>query len=86
MINALWARVISFCLAVFLSTEILLFPQLFTDETGQPNHGILSLLLIGISAAFVHGIGFRPKPIALALLFSPLFCWPVMLFGLAAAL
>jgi predicted membrane protein len=44
-------------------------------------HGFLALLMMGMSAAWVHGFGFVPQNRILRVLFSPLVAWPVILIG-----
>jgi predicted membrane protein len=49
-------------------------------------HAILPLLLTGMSAGFVYGLGMRPRAMAWRLVFSPLIAWPLMAFGWIALL
>jgi cyd operon protein YbgE len=86
LINGLWARTGSFILATGLSVQILLFPMFYTDISGKPDHGLLTLFLLGICIAYIHGVGFNPKPIGLAVLISPLISWPILIVGLTFAL
>jgi predicted membrane protein len=45
-------------------------------------HSALPLMLIGVSAALVHGVGFRPENRALKILFSPVVAWPLIGVGI----
>jgi predicted membrane protein len=49
-------------------------------------HAILPLLLAGMSAGFVHGLGMRPRAMAWRLIFSPWIAWPLMAFAWIALL
>ena len=46
-------------------------------------HGWLVCLLLGMSAAYVHGFGFVPENRYLKFFFSPVAAWPLMLLGAA---
>jgi predicted membrane protein len=45
-------------------------------------HSILSLVMLGLSGCFVHGVGFEPVHPVPKLIFSPLLCWPLLLLAL----
>jgi predicted membrane protein len=53
--------------------------------TGQ-THGLLSLILAGMSVGFAHGLGFRPTTRIWRWLLSPWTAWPLMLVGWLALL
>ncbi|MEK9767182.1 MAG: cyd operon YbgE family protein, partial [Thalassolituus sp.] len=55
-----WARLISFLLAAGLSAALLAMPHLVATDTRDLDHGPLSLGLLGISAGFIHGVGYVP--------------------------
>ncbi len=80
--NPLWACLISIALAVTLSASILIFPRAVATSISGVNHGLLSLLLWGAAAGFVHGVGFVPRLPVWRILFHPLLGWPVMLYGI----
>ena len=42
----------------------------------------LALIMWGLSAGFVHGVGFVPRNAALRLALGPLAAWPLMALGL----
>lgn len=77
------ARGLSLVAAVVLMLLVTLMPRALTTEDGSPiGHGILALIMWGLSAGFVHGVGFVPRNAALRLLLGPLAAWPLMALGL----
>ena len=80
-----WARGLSFMLAVGLSVALLAMPQLVATDTRELEHGPLSLGLLGISAGFIHGVGYVPLMAIWRWLFSPYVAWPLMLWCLVVA-
>lgn len=70
-----WA---SLLLALATSGLIFTWPQ----ALGHAGHGVLSLVMLGVCAGFVHGVGFVPAHRALRILASPLASWPLMALGL----
>lgn len=71
-----WTRGISLAAAVTLMLLVTLLPSGLTDADGSAvNHGVLSLVMWGLSAGFVYGVGFVPNPRALRIVFSPLVAW-----------
>lgn len=74
-------RVLSLLLAAPLSLVMLLHPLALLDAHGRYSHGLLALTMWGISAGFVHGVGFDPRALAWRWAFSPLVAWPLMLLG-----
>jgi predicted membrane protein len=73
------ARAISLALAVLTSLVGLLVPFLLARRLDAATHAALSLMMLGLAGAFVHGLGFRPRSAALAVLFSPSVAWPLIL-------
>jgi predicted membrane protein len=49
-------------------------------------HTIVSLVMLGMSAGFVHGLGMQPKAAIWRLAFSPWTAWPLMGLGWIALL
>lgn len=79
-----WARGVSLLTAFALMLGVTLLPRALTVGDGNPiGHGTLMLIMWGMSAGFVHGVGFVPKHAALRLLLGPLAAWPLMLLGLS---
>jgi cyd operon protein YbgE len=78
-----WARAVSFVAALALMLLVTLAPRALTVEDGSPlGHGTLALIMWGLSAGFVHGVGFVPRNAALRLALGPLAAWPLMALGL----
>jgi len=79
-----WARGISLALALALMILVTVFPRGLTAIDGGPiNHGILTLIMWGMSAGFVHGVGFIPRNRMLRVLLGPIVAWLWMSLGLA---
>jgi len=74
-------RALSLLLAGYLSIVFLLMPQVIAPHTSVLNHGEASLLMWGVCAGFIHGVGFSPRYWLWQLLFSPWLAWPVMGYG-----
>lgn len=75
-----WARLVSFLLASGLSVALLAMPHLVASDMRELDHGPLSLGLLGISAGFVHGVGYVPLMAIWRWLFSPYLAWPLMIW------
>ena len=71
------ARLLSLLLAGVLSSVMLVVPTLLVGE--DASHGLLSLLMWGIAAGFVHGVGYVPLHRIWRLLLGPLAGWGLML-------
>lgn len=70
-------RAVSLLLALGVSGVMFAFPQALQNA----GHGVLSLLMLGVCAGFVHGVGFIPEHGFWRGLFGPWVAWPIM--GLA---
>jgi predicted membrane protein len=44
-------------------------------------HAVVSLIMAGMSAGFVHGLGMHPRRAIWRLAFSPWTAWPLMGLG-----
>ncbi|SEK25235.1 cyd operon protein YbgE [Atopomonas hussainii] len=75
------ARGLSCLLATPLVLVLLVHPGLFVDASGQYNHSALMWLMLGLSAAIVHGVGFDPQSRPWRWVFQPLVAWPLMAWG-----
>ena len=75
-----WARSFSFLMAIALSALLLVMPSVVANDLRELDHGPLSLALIGISAGFIHGVGYVPLTTVWRWLFSPYLGWPIMLW------
>ena len=71
------ARLLSLLLASALSGVMLVAPPLLVGD--HVSHGLLMLLMWGIAAGFVHGVGYVPVHRIWRLLLGPLAGWGLML-------
>lgn len=76
-----WARLLSFLLAVPLTLVLLIAPGFMVARGGQYSHGLLSLVMLGVSAGFVHAVGFRPQTVFWRMVFGPPLAWPLLVLG-----
>lgn len=76
-------RIISIVAAFAVTVAIVCFPRWIAVDMNTVPHGWLVCLLLGMSAAYVHGFGFVPDNRYLKFLFSPIAAWPLMLLGAA---
>lgn len=82
-LNAGWVRGVSLLAALALMLLVTLLPRGLTTEDGSPiGHGMLTLIMWGLSAGFVHGVGFVPRNRILRVLLGPLVAWSGMAVGL----
>jgi predicted membrane protein len=61
----------AFVTALAASALLMLFPFLLRGIPPTRLHMALPIMLLGVAAAFVHGIGFVPDNTALRRLFGP---------------
>lgn len=84
VLNNGWARGVSLLAALTLMLLITLLPQGLIAEDGSPfGHGVLMLVMWGLSAGFVHGVGFIPRNRILRILLGPVVAWLGMAVGVA---
>jgi predicted membrane protein len=76
------ARLLSYLAAIAITAYLFVFPASIASSANDVNHLLLTLLLLGTSAGFIHGSGFVPQLLIFRILFSPLFAWPALLFGI----
>ena len=80
-----WARGVSLVAALALMILVTVFPRGLTVSDGSPiSHGVLTLIMWGMSAGFVHGIGFVQRNHVLRVLIGPAIAW--LLMGVALVL
>ena len=72
------SRAISLTLALAISGVLMIAPFLVTRHMSDADHGWASLMMIGITGAFVHGVGFVPRATIWRWLFSPAIAWPLI--------
>ncbi|MDE1163800.1 MAG: cyd operon YbgE family protein [Pseudomonas sp.] len=80
------SRWVSLLLAMPMSLVLLVHPAAMLDEQGGYSHNLLMLIMWGVAAGYVHGVGFDPRPWAWRLLFHPLLAWALMGLGYAMLL
>ncbi len=78
MIDRPWARIVSLGAALLISAVLMLYPFALGPRMTPTIHAALPLMLLGVAAAFVHGVGFRPDARWLRVVFSPLVAWPLI--------
>lgn len=75
-------RAISLIAAVAIVAVVVLYPRLIAEDSAGVPHGALTVLLLGMSCAWVHGFGFIPDHRLLKSIFSPIVAWPLIALGL----
>lgn len=65
------SRGLSLLLATPLALLLLIHPAAMLDEQGRYSHSLLMLVMWGVSAGFVHGVGFDPHTRIWRLCFGP---------------
>lgn len=75
-------RALNLLLALLLSAILLWWPQPLMDHAGKADHGLATLHLWWICAAYIHGVGFEPRFWLWRLLFSPWLSLPGNGWGL----
>ncbi len=83
MLYGAWARGVSLAAAIAMMLLVTLLPRGLTTDSGSPvNHGLLMLIMWGMSAGFVHGVGFVPRHPLLRALLGPVAAWSGIGLGL----
>ena len=78
------SRAASLLLAAPLALVLLIHPAAMLDAEGRYSHGLLMLVMWGISSGFIHGVGFDPHSRLWRSVFHPLAGW--LLLGLGYAI
>ncbi len=76
-------RLLSFALAITLTVLVLAYPKDIASSVSDVRHGVLALLMWGIAAGFVHGVGFVPRLPLWRIVFHPVTGWLTMAAGIA---
>jgi cyd operon protein YbgE len=82
--NSGWAHALSLCIALAISVSLLIWPALAVSADGRVNHGWLTLLMWGMAAGYVHGVGFIPRNRLLRIAFGPIAAWGLTLLAVIA--
>ena len=80
--NPLALRLLSLALAIALSTLVLVYPKAVASSVSDVRHGLLSMMMWGIAAGFVHGVGFVPRLLVWRVVFHPITGWLLMAMGI----
>jgi predicted membrane protein len=72
------ARSFSLGLALAVTLLVIAYPRLLAQSMNDVPHGVLALLMLGMSAAYVHGVGYVPETGWLRPLFGPLAAWSLI--------
>jgi cyd operon protein YbgE len=72
------ARIFSFILASVLAMLVTFYPP----AVSAMQHGVITLVIWGVCAGFVHGLCFDPENRYWRAIFSPIVAWCLMGFGL----
>lgn len=75
------ARTVSAVAAFAVTATVIFFPRLIATDMHHVPHEQLVILLLGMSAAYVHAFGFTPENCWLKWVFSPAVAWPLLLIG-----
>ena len=77
------SRAFSLLLAVPLSLILLIHPITILNAQGHYNHNLLMLVMWGVAAGYVHGVGFDPRARVWQVVFHPPVAWGLMTLGYA---
>jgi predicted membrane protein len=80
------ARTLSLILATATAAALIAAPFVVGRQMTSATHAVVSLLLLGMSAGFVHGLGMRPEARIWRVAFSPWTAWPLICLGWIALL
>ena len=78
------ARALSLAISLAISVSVMAWPILVVSADGSVNHGWLSMLMWGMAAGFVHGVGFVPRNRLLRVVLGPIAAWGVSLLAVLA--
>jgi len=84
--NPGWARLISFVMALSLTVLVLAYPRAIATSVSDVRHDLLALMMWGIAAGFIHGVGFVPRLTLWRLMFHPMTGWLLMAGGIGRIL
>ncbi len=72
------SRAASLAAALILTAGLLLYPRILGAQLSPMAHAVLPMLLLGISGAFVSGLGYRPDMRLARVMLSPAASWVLM--------
>lgn len=76
------SRMFSLLAALSLMVLVTFYPAGLTRDGMAIPHGLLMLVMWGLCAGFVHGVGFVPRHPLLRLLLGPFAAWPLLGLGI----
>ena len=71
-------RALSLLLSLVVTAVLMVAPFLVARQLTPATHAILPFLLLGISAAFIHGVGYNPRLRFMRALATPMCAWPLI--------
>ncbi len=77
----IWGRTAALVAAGVISLTLMLDPYMLNGASALRVHEGLPLLMLGVSSAFVYGLGFRPARIATRVLLHPAVTWALLGIG-----
>lgn len=81
LLRNVWARGLLLAAATGLALAITIYPRGLVHDGVLLGHWLLALLMWGLSAGFVHGVGFDPDNRYLRVLLGPYIAWPLLMMG-----
>lgn len=76
-----WGRALSLVMAVPMALVLLIHPAAMLDQQGHYHHGLLMLVMWGVSIGFIHGVGFVPRLRIWRWTFYPPLGWGLLVMG-----
>ena len=76
-----WARFASLIAAAGLALAVTVYPRGLLHHEVLVSHGYLMLMMWGMSAGFVYGVGFDPSNRWLRMMFGPCIAGVLLLLG-----
>lgn len=80
------SRAFSLTAAAILSLALMIYPYALGNSMDRATHMALPVLLLGVSGAFVHGIGYESDSRLLRVLFGAPVAWILIALGIALLL
>ncbi len=71
-------RALSLLMSLLATGALTIAPFLVARHMTPAAHAIMPFLLLGISAGFVHGLGYTPRILVMRALASPFCAWPLI--------
>jgi predicted membrane protein len=77
-----FGRAVLLAAAFAISGVLMLYPYALGQTMGPAAHSALPILMLGVSAAFVAGIGYTPSHRAFRIVLGPAAAWLLMAVGI----